>query len=141
MIKLTLLHPLQSTPVRTWIFEEEETIAIGRSPDNEVVLYSSVVSRYHVQLKYLNNGKWEIINLGKNGTYLNGKAISRATVADGMKIELAGSGLKILINLDSDPPSARLNENGVKFGEAKKDLGEKRIDPEEKTENINPKQE
>ena len=130
MIKLTLLHPLQSTPVKTWNFQEEVAIAIGRSPENDVVLYSSVVSRHHVQLKYV-NGNWEIINLGKNGTYLNGKAIANAPVVDGMEIELAGSGPKIVINVDKEPPKTKL---GAKSRESKKEMGETRN--EEKTENL-----
>lgn len=130
MIKLTLLHPLQSTPVRTWSFEEEVAIAIGRSPENDVVLYSSVVSRHHVQLKYV-NGNWEIMNLGKNGTYLNGKAIANAPVVDGMEIELAGSGPKIVINLDNEPPKTKLR---VKSREGTTE--EKRKNEEEKTENL-----
>lgn len=132
MIKLTLLHPLQSTPVRTWSFEEEVAIAIGRSPENDVVLYSSVVSRHHVQLKYV-NGNWEIINLGKNGTYLNGKAIANAPVVDGMEIELAGSGPKIVINVDKEPPKTKL---GVKSRETKIEKGEKEKKEEERTENL-----
>ncbi len=102
MIKLTLLHPLQSTPVRTWTFDDEQlAIAIGRAADNDVVVYSSVISRYHVQLKYA-NGNWEVINLGKNGTYFNGKAIANVPVVDGMEIEPAKSGLKIVINLEKE---------------------------------------
>jgi pSer/pThr/pTyr-binding forkhead associated (FHA) protein len=105
-------------------------IAIGRSPENDVVLYSSVVSRHHVQLKYV-NGNWQIINLGKNGTYLKGEAIANALVVDGMEIELAGSGPKIVINVDNEPPKARL---GVKSREGKAE--EKRKNEEEKTENL-----
>jgi pSer/pThr/pTyr-binding forkhead associated (FHA) protein len=122
VIKLTLLHPLQSTPVRTWSFEEEVAIAIGRSHDNDVVLYSSVVSRHHVQLKYV-NGNWEIINLGKNGTYLKGKAIANASVVDGMEIELAGSGPKIVINVDKEPPKTKLE---VKWRELKTENKQKK---------------
>jgi pSer/pThr/pTyr-binding forkhead associated (FHA) protein len=132
VIKLTLLHPLQSTPVRTWNFEEEVAIAIGRSPENDVVLYSSVVSRNHVELKYV-NGNWVIINLGKNGTYLNGKAIANAPVVDGMEIELAGSGPKIVINVDKEPPKTKL---GFKSRETKTEQGEKEKQGEERTENM-----
>ncbi|MDY6803313.1 MAG: FHA domain-containing protein [Cyanobacteriota bacterium] len=146
MIKLTLQHPLQPTPLRTWTFEEELTIAIGRSTDNDVVVYSSVISRYHVQLK-CTNGNWEIINLGKNGTYLNGRAIANAPVVDGMEIDLGGSGLKIVINIDSEQPQIKYGKNRVRSWEGKKDSREKEneenkdSDKEEKTENMTMRQE
>lgn len=146
MIKLTLQHPLQPTPLRTWTFEEELTIAIGRSTDNDVVVYSSVISRYHVQLK-CTNGNWEIINLGKNGTYLNGKAIANAPVVDGMEIDLGGTGLKIVINIDSEGAPIKYGKNGVRSWEGKKDRRKKEdeenkdFNKEEKTDNLTMKQE
>ena len=146
MIKLTLQHPLQPTPLKTWTFQEELTIAIGRSTDNDVVVYSSVISRYHVQLK-CTNGNWEIINLGKNGTYLNGKAIANAPVVDGMEIDLGGTGLKILINIDSELPQIKYGKNGVTSWEGKKDKGKKEgeenqnFNKEEKTDNLTMRQE
>lgn len=141
VIKLTLQHPLQPTPLRTWTFEEELTIAIGRSTDNDVVVYSSVISRYHVQLK-CTNGNWEIINLGKNGTYLNGKAIANAPAIDGMEIDLGGTGLKIVINIDSEDPKIKPGKNRLASWEGKKDSRKKEDEEnndsnkEEKTENL-----
>jgi pSer/pThr/pTyr-binding forkhead associated (FHA) protein len=100
VITLTLLHPLQSVPVQHWTFEPETSIRIGRSTDNEVVLYSAVVSRHHVEIRPHESG-WEVVNLGANGTYMNGKKISKIVVEDGMVIRLASSGPKIQINLDT----------------------------------------
>jgi pSer/pThr/pTyr-binding forkhead associated (FHA) protein len=127
-MKLTLLHPLQSTPVRTWTFDDEQlAIAIGRATDNDVVVYSSVISRYHVQLKYV-NGNWEVINLGKNGTYFNGKAIANIPVVDGMEIDLAQSGLKIVINLKNE--SSKL-QSGDSQAEKKYKAYREKTDEEE----------
>ena len=78
-MRLILLHPLQSMPVRSWTFDRQPIIKIGRCLNNDVVLYSSVVSRYHVELKS-SNGNWEIINLSRNGTYINGKPITKVKV-------------------------------------------------------------
>lgn len=98
MITLILLNPFQSVPAQSWSFEQESVIRIGRSTDNNVVLYSAVVSRYHVELRRRGT-KWEIVNLGTNGTYLEGKPISQVPVVDGMIIHLARSGPKIQIRL------------------------------------------
>lgn len=97
MITLTLLHPLQSVAVQTWTFAPTSPIRIGRSRNNEVTLYSAVVSRHHVELRPQNSSDWELINLGSNGTFAQGKRISRTAVVNGMIIRLAASGPQIQI--------------------------------------------
>lgn len=98
MITLFLLHPLKQTPIQVWPFEHESVIRIGRSTDNDVVLYSAVVSRRHVELRKVGNN-WDIVNLGTNGTYLEGKRIEKVAVEDGTIIRLARSGPNIQIRL------------------------------------------
>lgn len=98
MITLSLLHPVKQTPVQVWSFPNESVVRIGRSSDNQVVLYSAVVSRYHVELRQ--SGKtWEVVNVGTNGTYLDGKRVTQMAIADGAVIRLARSGPNIQINL------------------------------------------
>lgn len=101
MITLSLLHPLNKHPVQHWNFEKESVVRIGRSTDNHVVLYSAVVSRHHVELRQNKSG-WEVVNLGTNGTYLDGKRVTQVPVQDGMVIRLARSGPNIQINVTSD---------------------------------------
>ncbi|MEG4577689.1 FHA domain-containing protein [Microcoleus sp. N3A4] len=98
MITLTLLHPIQSVPVQSWCFESEAVVRIGRSNDNDVIIYSAVVSRHHVELWNHANG-WEIINFGANGTYVDDRPIAQVSVADGMTIRLGNSGPKIRIRV------------------------------------------
>jgi serine/threonine-protein kinase len=104
VITLTLLHPIQSTPVQSWTFEQEPVIRIGRSTDNHVILYSAVVSRHHVELRLIHD-RWEIINLGANGTYLDGKQVAQVPVVDGVVIRLARSGPNIQIHLGTTAPA------------------------------------
>lgn len=99
MITLTLLHPLQPVPVQSWTFKNEPKISIGRSTSNEVVLYSAVVSRHHVEIRKAGD-EWELVNLGANGTYVDGKRITKTLVIDGMIMRLASSGPKIMINIE-----------------------------------------
>ncbi len=113
MITLTLLHPIQSTPVQSWTFEHEPVIRIGRSTDNHVILYSAVVSRHHVELRQLDGQNWEILSLGANGTYLDGKQISRVPVVDGVVIRLARSGPNIQIHLGLSPTEAGASEKSM----------------------------
>ncbi len=98
IITLSLLHPIDKTPVQSWTFEEEPVVRIGRSVNNDVILYSAVVSRHHVELRQSENG-WEIHNIGSNGTYLAGQRIEHKPVQDGLVIRLARSGPNIQINL------------------------------------------
>ncbi|MDX2254556.1 MAG: FHA domain-containing protein [Pseudanabaenaceae cyanobacterium bins.39] len=99
MITLNLLHPIEALPIQTWKFESEPVIRIGRSGDNDVILYSSVVSRYHVEL-HRHPTHWEVINLGANGTYINDVQIDKETVQNGLTIRLAATGPKIQILID-----------------------------------------
>lgn len=105
MITLSLLHPINKTPVQNWTFETESVIRIGRSTDNDVILYSAVVSRHHVELRQTEQG-WLVMSLGTNGTYLEGKRIEQVPVEDGLIIRLARSGPNIQINLAQQDRSA-----------------------------------
>ncbi len=98
MITLTLLHPIQSVPVQSWCFESESVVRIGRSNDNDVIIYSAVVSRHHVEL-WNNPFGWEIINFGANGTYIDDQLIAQILVVDGMTIRLGNSGPSIRIRV------------------------------------------
>jgi serine/threonine-protein kinase len=123
VITLTLLHPLQSTPVQSWTFEHESVVRIGRSTDNHVILYSAVVSRHHVELR-CTAGQWEIVNLGANGTYLEGKRITQVPLLDGVTIRLARSGPNIQISVDEtsspDPPPKLSGEETISQRRKKK---------------------
>ncbi len=100
MITLILLHPLQSIPAQSWTFENDEPIIrIGRAADNHVILYSAVVSRHHVEVRRIDKG-WEFVNLGANGTYVDGEPILQAPVIDGVILRLARSGPQIQIRLE-----------------------------------------
>ncbi len=102
-ITLTLLHPTKNLPMQNWAFNTETVIRIGRSTENHVVLYSAVVSRHHLEIRR-NGLKWEVVNLGANGTYLNGneKPTPKIPVTDGMIVRLALTGPKIQINIEPE---------------------------------------
>ncbi|NET59875.1 MAG: FHA domain-containing protein [Symploca sp. SIO2E6] len=102
MITLILLNPIQSLPSQRWTFEPKSVIRIGRSTDNDVVLYSAVVSRHHVELRLNDASRWEIISIGANGTYIDERLITKMPVQDGMIIRLASSGPKIQIHVGGD---------------------------------------
>jgi pSer/pThr/pTyr-binding forkhead associated (FHA) protein len=107
VLTLTLLHPNKTLPIQSWTFETETIIRIGRATDNDVVLFSTVVSRYHLELRRQQEG-WEVVNLGANGTFevkldaegafVESKPLQKISAADGMVVRLASSGPKIQIS-------------------------------------------
>lgn len=114
-ITLTLLLPGKSIAVQSWTFDSEKIIRIGRAADNDVVLYSAVVSRHHLELRLEENG-WTAVNLGANGTYVEGQTIETMPVEDGVVVCLASSGPKILINLQPELTAMQkevVRQNGI----------------------------
>ncbi|MGW1052551.1 FHA domain-containing protein [Streptomyces sp. NPDC002521] len=60
------------------------TVRIGRAPENDLVVDDLIVSRRHAELRAHPDGAYEIIDLGShNGTYLNGRPVTRAPVGPG----------------------------------------------------------
>ncbi|MFB2934670.1 protein kinase [Aerosakkonemataceae cyanobacterium BLCC-F154] len=105
-VTLTLLHPKNSAPLEEWRFEKESIIRIGRSPENHIVLTDSRVSRHHLELRLveisasrignsLTSTAWRLINLGTNGTFLDGILVSQAWLRNGSLIQLAQGGPKL----------------------------------------------
>ncbi len=62
------------------------------------MLYSAVVSRYHIEVRR-EKSTWEIVSLGANGTYSDGKRVTQSPIHDGMIVRLARSGPNIQIHL------------------------------------------
>ncbi|MGB3508808.1 MAG: protein kinase [Microcoleaceae cyanobacterium] len=107
MIRLTLLDLEKNTPLKNWEFESESIIRVGRSPDNQVVLSDTMVSRHHLELHKVDKSQsgnlWRLISQGTNGTFVNGVLISQGIIADNSLIQLARDGpiLKFQIQASS----------------------------------------
>ena len=102
MLSTVVLSLLNSIPVQSWTFTTGDVIRIGRATDNQVILFSAVVSRHHAELKWDEPSGWQIFNISRNGTYLDGEAISIIKVIDGMTLRLATSGPKIQIKMGGE---------------------------------------
>ncbi|NET58369.1 MAG: protein kinase [Symploca sp. SIO2E6] len=95
MITLTLLDPQDSTPLQQWNFQQPSIIRVGRSPNNDVIINDSLVSRYHLELRTMpspSGNSWQLLNHGTNGTFLNGILVSRAILPNNALIQLARDG-------------------------------------------------
>ena len=95
MITLTLLEAQNKTPIQNWRFDESTVIRVGRAADNDIVLDSNLVSRYHLELRNTNANQvdsWEIISKGTNGTFLNGVLVTQAPLTSNCFLQLARGG-------------------------------------------------
>jgi RsiW-degrading membrane proteinase PrsW (M82 family) len=69
-------------------FEQDQTVRIGRSTDNDVVVSDPTVSRQHAQLAWSPDG-WVFEGLGRAGTFLRGGVVTRLVVAEPVELTLA----------------------------------------------------
>ena len=69
-------------------FEQGQTVRIGRSTDNDVVVSDPTVSRQHARLAWGPDG-WVFEGLGRAGTFLRGGAVTRLLVAESVELTLA----------------------------------------------------
>jgi RsiW-degrading membrane proteinase PrsW (M82 family) len=73
---------------RRYSFEQGQTVRIGRSMDNDVVVSDPTVSRQHARLAW-GPGGWMFEGLGRAGTFLRGGAVSTLLVAEPVDLALA----------------------------------------------------
>ncbi len=69
-------------------------LKIGRDRSNDIIINDPRVSRNHAIITPLENGNYELKDLGStNGTFVNGKKITKLTITARDKIQIASSNL------------------------------------------------
>jgi ABC-type multidrug transport system ATPase subunit len=69
------LHPTSVRQVSSTV------VRIGRAPGNDVVVADLSVSRHHAELRRLDSGQFQIVDLSShNGTFVNGRRVPAAPV-------------------------------------------------------------
>ena len=70
-----------------------EPLAIGRDPQNDVVLDDRRVSRRHAEIR-LRLGRYTLYDLqSTNGTYVNGRRVAEMVLSDGDRLSIGGAEL------------------------------------------------
>jgi len=87
-------------------FEQDQTVRIGRSTDNDVVVSDPTVSRQHAQLAWGPDG-WVFEGLGRAGTFLRGGAVTRLLVAEPVELTLASPHGPV-VRLEPSQPASEL---------------------------------
>ena len=74
---------------------------IGRTQDKDLLLGETVVSRDHAEIKY-KNGRYLLVNFGRNGTKVNGELVRSRYLEDGDEIEIGSTFIKYQGTLEQD---------------------------------------
>lgn len=94
---------------------EAVPVIVGRSSDLDMVLVEEMVSRRHARIE-LRGGIVIVEDLGStNGTFVNGERIERAALAEGDRL-LIGTSILKLVALEDAPPGSRRNLQKLAFG-------------------------
>ena len=102
-VSLPLVNPDTGRPIQTWPFEAQRSVRIGRAEGNDVVISDPSVSRFHAELQF-NGTEWELVNLGKNGTLISSRSISRVRIDE-----------QTLFRLGTDGPLLRFEHSAADF--------------------------
>jgi diguanylate cyclase (GGDEF)-like protein len=74
------------------MYRLEHQLVLGRASQCDVQLDQDGVSRRHARLELTAEGNVQVVDLGsRNGTFVNGEAVSRETLRDGDKIQIGGT--------------------------------------------------
>jgi pSer/pThr/pTyr-binding forkhead associated (FHA) protein len=91
---------LKGRVVRSYSLDKR-VVTIGRSPDCEVVLDNTGISREHMRIEMMPDGRYQAVDLGSaNGTLLNDEPLGKAYLAPDDKIQIGK--FTLLIGIESD---------------------------------------
>jgi RsiW-degrading membrane proteinase PrsW (M82 family) len=90
---------------RSYSFGPGETVRIGRSPDNEIVVSDPTVSRQHAQITCGPNG-WEFVSTGRALSFVNGAQVTRVLVTQPTQLQLSSERGPVLALAPAAPAAA-----------------------------------
>ena len=98
---------------KTWLVDRPLTL-VGRASFCKVRLHSSMVSRVHCALLNTSRGLWVIDLLGREGTYVNGKAVRWAGLEhnDELQVDQFRIRVRFLAPSQRDLPARRAEGEG-----------------------------
>lgn len=90
-VEVQLLDPTSGRTIKSWTFNEQAQITIGRSPDASVEVSDPYVSRNHANIVH-QAGEWRLISLGRNGIVVANQLVAEYPVASDVTFRLGLEG-------------------------------------------------
>jgi predicted component of type VI protein secretion system len=88
---------------REFSIPSDKAVVVGRLPSCAIAIPESSVSREHAKI-YLRDGAYFLVDLNSaNGTFVNGKRITRAELAGGDEVTVGSS--RLVFRTDADVPA------------------------------------
>jgi len=89
--------------VKVFHLQEHEELTIGKLPNNDIQLDDSTVSRTHCKISQTRKGH-RLVDLGStNGSFVNGKPVTRKDLVEGDNITIGRSVLRYLADTEVQP--------------------------------------
>ncbi len=90
-VEVQLLDPSSGRPIKSWVFNEQAQISIGRLAGQDVEIADPYVSRIHANLTY-QEGEWHLISLGTNGILVANQFIKEHVLQSEQSFRLGPEG-------------------------------------------------
>jgi hypothetical protein len=90
-VAVQLLDPASGRPIKSWSFNRDAQITIGRAPDQDVEISDPYVSRNHANLE-CRDGQWRLVSLGRYGVIVDNQSISEFPVNGEVSFRLGAEG-------------------------------------------------
>src|SRR5262245_55611237 len=86
-----LLDASQGHTLQTWTFVDKDSITLGRSDVNDIVLSDPYVSRLHARMLVEDNG-WRLVSISQQRVIHQGETLTELLLYDGAVIRLGPMG-------------------------------------------------
>lgn len=108
-VAVHLLDSALGRTMRSWRFEGESLITIGRADDSHVQVSDPYVSRCHAQLRR-QDGSWTLISLGRYGVIVQGQPVTELPITADTTFQLGSSGPSLRFELVAGTSNNRITE-------------------------------
>ena len=109
---------MKGEALQTWQFENRAMVTIGRAGDNDIALNDLQVSRHHAEIHF-RKGVWELVSMGRHGTFFGEDIVERAELEDGATLQFGPTGPTLRFRHDRP-----VSEKETTMMYARPDIGE-----------------
>jgi pSer/pThr/pTyr-binding forkhead associated (FHA) protein len=108
-VAVHLLDSALGRTMRSWRFEGESLITIGRADDSHVQVSDPYVSRSHAELRR-QGGIWMLVSLGRYPVIVQGQQVSELAITADTTFQLGSSGPSLRFELAAGTANNRITE-------------------------------